>query len=144
MRILAIMLTALALPMQAANAEANIPVAGHWTFTANLKIDCTFAGTGYLKPDGDGKYVGEITARQSCPSLPEDYLVRQDCNATRLGNQLSVRCRIVEYINGYNTGHYYPDNFTLTIASPRRMHGALVSQGGVKPAEWLRTEGGIS
>ena len=123
-------------------AEANI--AGQWTFRANIEADCDFGGTADLERVSDGKYKGELTARQSCPMLPEDYLVRQDCDASKLGNQLSVRCRIVEFVNGFGSESYYPDNFTLTIESSDRMHGALVSAGGVRPAEWVRDEGGIS
>ncbi len=124
-----------------AMAEANI--AGQWTFRANLAADCDFGGTAALEKVSEGKYRGELTAQQSCPSLPEDYLVRQECEATKLGNQLSVRCRIVEFVNGFGSDFYYPDNFTLTIESSDRMHGALVSAGGVRPAEWVRDEGGI-
>lgn len=144
MRALIACLLVFLLPTQASHAEADFPVGGHWTFSARLMVDCTFGGSAFLKPEGDGKYSGEITARQSCPLLPEDYLVRQTCEATRFGNQLSVRCHIVEYVNGFDTGRYYPDNFTLTIASNSRMHGALVSRGQANPAEWIRSEGGIS
>ncbi|MEL7030953.1 MAG: hypothetical protein AAGL97_06905 [Pseudomonadota bacterium] len=125
-----------------AMADANI--AGHWTFEANVEADCTFGGTAHLERTSDDRFVGELTARQSCPLLPEDYLVRQDCEASQLGNQLSVRCRIVEFINGFESEFYYPDNFTLTIESSARMHGALVSAGRARPAEWIRDEGGIS
>lgn len=123
-------------------ADANI--AGHWTFEANVEADCTFGGTAHLERTSDDRFVGELTARQSCPLLPEDYLVRQDCEASQLGNQLSVRCRIVEFINGFESEFYYPDNFTLTIESSARMHGALVSAGRARTAEWIRDEGGIS
>ena len=125
-----------------AYAEANI--AGHWTFEANIPEDCSFGGTARLEKTGDTTYKGEITATQSCPTLPEDYVVRQDCNASKLGNQLSVRCRIVEFVNGFQSDFYYPDNFTLTIESGARMYGALVSAGSANPAEWIRAEGGIS
>ncbi|MEM7329806.1 MAG: hypothetical protein AAF437_13770 [Pseudomonadota bacterium] len=141
MRLLAIITCAsmMALP---ATADANI--AGHWTFEANVEADCTFGGTAHLEKTADNRYTGELTARQSCPLLPEDYLVRQDCEASKFGNQLSVRCRIVEFINGFESEFYYPDNFTLTIESSARMHGALVSAGRARPAEWIRDEGGIS
>jgi len=125
-----------------AMAEANI--AGQWTFSATLADECSFGGTAHLEKTGDTTFTGELTARQSCDSLPEDFLVRQDCDASMLGNQLSVRCRIVEFINGYESPLYAPDNFTLTIESAARMHGALVSAYGVRPAEWKRAEGGIS
>ncbi|MEM9571662.1 MAG: hypothetical protein AAF996_09355 [Pseudomonadota bacterium] len=125
-----------------AMADAN--VAGHWSFEANVEADCTFGGTAHLEKTGENRFKGELTARQSCPLLPEDYLVRQDCDASQLGNQLSVRCRIVEFVNGFESEFYYPDNFTLTIESSARMHGALVSAGRAVPAQWVRDEGGIS
>jgi len=125
-----------------ATAEANI--AGHWTFEAVVEADCAFGGTAHLERTGENTFRGEVTARQSCPELPEDYLVRQNCDVSQSGNQLSVRCRIVEFINGFESEFYYPDNFTLTIESAARMHGALVSAGRTRPAEWVRDEGGIS
>ena len=125
-------------------ALADSNIAGQWTFSANVSDDCSFGGTAHLEKTSDTTFIGELTARQSCPDLPEDYLVRQDCSASMLGNQLSVRCRIVEFINGFESPFYAPDNFTLTIQSASRMHGALVSAGGVMPAEWKRAEGGIS
>ena len=141
MRILAaaLLATLSALP---ATADANI--AGHWTFSANVSDDCEFDGQAFLERTGDNKFTGEVTARQSCPVLEEDYLVRQECAASQLGNQLSVRCQIVEFLSGDQTAFYYPDNFTLTIESAVRMHGALVSSGMAKPAEWVRAERGIS
>jgi len=140
--ILVLFVSTLALPPTWAETDANI--AGRWTFTAKLRIDCSFSGTASLQHDGNGKYSGELTARQSCASLEQDYLVRQNCTASKFGNQLSVRCQIAEFINGFESGSYYPDNFTLTIASGKRMHGALLSAGDANPAEWKRTEGGIS
>ena len=141
MRILAAALLAILNALPAA-ADANI--AGHWTFSANVADDCEFGGQAFLERTGENKFAGEVTARQSCPILEEDYLVRQECAASQLGNQLSVRCRIVEFLSGNETAFYYPDNFTLTIESAVRMHGALVSSGMAKPAEWVRAERGIS
>ncbi|MEO0606870.1 MAG: hypothetical protein AAFY82_01465 [Pseudomonadota bacterium] len=126
----------------AALAEDNI--AGHWTFEAKIPEDCSFGGTARLEKTGETTYTGELTATQSCPALPDDYVVRQECDASKLGNQLSVRCRIVEFVNGFQSDFYYPDNFTLTIESGARMYGALVSAGSANPAEWIRAEGGIS
>ena len=125
-------------------AAANENIAGHWSFEAIVEGDCTFGGTAHLERTGENEFKGELTARQSCPELPEDYLVRQTCQASQLGNQLSVRCRIVEFINGFESEFYYPDNFTLTIESSKRLHGALVSAGRARPAEWVRDERGIS
>lgn len=141
MRTLAAALLAILGALPAA-ADANI--AGHWSFSANVDNDCEFDGQAFLEKTGDGQFSGEVTARQSCPILEVDYLVRQQCNASKLGNQLSVRCNIVEFLSGEETPFYYPDNFTLTIESAVRMHGALVSSGMAKPAEWVRAERGIS
>lgn len=141
MRSLAVVLGASLMTWSAA-ADANI--AGQWTFTANLESDCSFGGTASLERTGESTFEGELTARQSCPYLTEDYLVRQNCSASQLGNQLSVRCRIVEFINGFESEYYFPDNFTLTIESSSRLHGALVSAGRARPAEWVRDERGIS
>lgn len=141
MRALASLFVAVAMS-GGALAEANI--AGHWTFEANIPEACSFGGTARLEKTGDTTYKGEITATQSCPALPEDYVVRQNCNASKLGNQLSVRCRIVEFVNGFESMSYYPDNFSLTIESGTRMYGALLSAGSANPAEWIRAEGGIS
>ena len=141
MRILAAALLAI---LSALPAAADTNIAGHWTFSANVDNDCEFNGQAFLEKTGDGQFSGEVTARQSCPILEEDYLVRQQCDASKLGNQLSVRCRIVEFLSGKETPFYYPDNFTLTIESAVRMHGALVSSGMAKPAEWVRAERGIS
>ena len=136
----------LSLPALAqAGDDGNINIAGQWTFTANIGLGCDFGGTATLTNDGDGLYSAELTARQSCPEmLEEDFLVRQECTARVLGEQVSLRCTIAEFINGYESPYYYPDNFTLTISSPNRMYGALVSSGTPNPAEWRRAEGGIS
>ena len=141
MRILVLALLAI-LGVLPAAAEYNI--AGHWTFSANIQAECEFDGQAYLERTGEDRFSGELTARQSCTNLEEDFLVRQDCTASQLGNQLSVRCTIVEFINGNESVFYHPDNFTLTIESALRMHGALVSSGMAKPAEWIRAERGIS
>ena len=137
-----VMATAASLLATIAHADANI--AGHWTFAAVIENDCTFGGTAHLKKTGDDRFEAELTARQTCPTLPEDYVVRQECSASQIGKQLSVRCRIVEFVNGFESEFYYPDNFTLTVESSARMHGALVSAGNARPAEWIRDEGGIS
>jgi hypothetical protein len=136
--------TAACFALLSAPAMADINVAGHWNFQANVEADCSFGGTAFLEKTGETTFKGELTARQSCPELPEDYLVRQTCDASQLGNQLSVRCRIVEFVNGFESEFYFSDNFTLTIESSARMHGALVSAGRARPAEWVRDEGGIS
>lgn len=138
------LVAAACLGLLSAPAMADINVAGHWNFEANVDADCSFGGTAFLERTGETTFKGELTAHQSCPELPEDYLVRQACEASQLGNQLSVRCRIVEFVNGFESEFYFADNFTLTIESSARMHGALVSVGPARPAEWVRDEGGIS
>lgn len=122
----------------------NINIAGHWSFNARIQTECTFGGTAVLTSSGVDTYSVDLTARQSCVSLEEDYLVRQECVGRQFGNQLSVRCKIAEFLNGFESPYYYSDNFTLTIASGARMHGALISAGNASPAEWTRSEGGIS
>ncbi|MEO0550008.1 MAG: hypothetical protein AAFZ91_08805 [Pseudomonadota bacterium] len=129
------------LPAEAQTADS---IAGHWTFEARVDPSCSFGGTAFLEQVEDGAYVGELTARQSCDLLEEDYIVRQDCQASVIGNQVSVRCTIVEFVNGFESPFYYPDNFTLTIDTATRMYGALVSSGAARPAEWVRAAGGIS
>lgn len=122
----------------------SINIAGQWSFTARIQAECTFGGTANLKHIGDNKYTGELTAQQDCIGMDAPYLVRQDCDASVLGNQVSVRCRIAEFINGVESDNYYPDNFALTVASPSRLFGSLVSVGAPNPAEWKRSESGIS
>lgn len=143
MKRLAVLSFIFAVAPLATQADEAANPAGKWIFTANISPTCEFSGQAFLEQTSPNRYTGEITARQSCPELPEDYLVRQNCEASRLGNQLSVRCRIAEFLNGFESELYYPDNFTLTIASSQRMHGALVS-ASTAPAVWTRDEGGIS
>ena len=127
-----------------ATAQAQFNFAGHWTFEAIIESDCSFGGTAFFERVEGERFKGELTARQSCASLPEDYLVRRDCDATVRGNQVSVRCRIVEFVNGFESEFYYPDNFSLTVAEPSRLYGVLISFGPTNPAEWRRAEGSIS
>ncbi|MEM6500180.1 MAG: hypothetical protein AAF709_26175, partial [Pseudomonadota bacterium] len=96
----------LAMGLLAAPVMAEANIAGHWTFTANIQQECSFGGTAHLEKTGETTFEGELTATQSCVSLPEDYIVRQDCSASQLGNQLSVRCRIVEFINGFDSAFW--------------------------------------
>ena len=126
-----------------AHADDAENVSGRWVFTAQIGNGCDFGGQAFLEQINPNQYEGELTATQSCVSLPEDYIVRQACKASRLGDQLSVRCEIVEFLNDFSSEFYYPDNFTLTIASSERMHGALVS-ASTAPAVWQRNDGGIS
>ncbi|MDJ0922808.1 MAG: hypothetical protein QNI84_16900 [Henriciella sp.] len=135
---------AVLLSPQPVQAQATESIAGHWSFEARVDPSCSFGGTAHLRRVEDGSYTGELTARQSCEMLEEDYIVRQDCEASVLGNQVSVRCTIVEFVNGFESPFYYPDNFSLTVDTPTRMFGALISAGAPRPAEWTRSDGGIS
>jgi hypothetical protein len=144
MRYLALIMALFVTAPLSSQAQDTINISGQWTFTANLRVPCDFGGTAHLTQTSENRYSVELTASQSCPTLEEEFLVRQECVASRFGNQLSVRCTIAEFVNGYESEYYYPDNFTLTIASSKRMHGALVSSGSANPAEWKRAEGGIS
>lgn len=134
------------LPLGTASASEINP-AGQWSFTADIAEGCTFTGLARLTgvSDNDGRYRGQLTARQSCDLLEEDFIVAQDCVASRVGKtQLSVRCTIREFLSGQPTPYYLPDNFVLTFDGPARMHGALVSSGAPKPAEWRRAESGVA
>ena len=79
----------IALPAFAEAGVADTNIAGHWTFEANIAEECEFGGQAYLEKTGEDRFQGEVTARQSCIGLEEDYLVRQECAASQLGNQLS-------------------------------------------------------
>lgn len=141
-------LSALAfLPITAA-AEEDTPtanIAGMWVFVANIGNACTFTGQATLTPSEDDRnHTCEITARQSCPSLGIEYLVRQRCVATITGQQVSVRSKIEEFLEGDASANYFPDNFSLFIQDTTRMNGALISGGNANQAVWTRPEGGIS
>ena len=142
LRLMLIGLAGFAIAPASADAPANI--AGHWTFNARVDESCTFGGTARLEKTDEGTYRCELTARQSCTALEDDYLVRQSCQVSVFGNQVSVRSTIEEFINGFSSPYYYPDNFALTIQSDDYMFGTLVSSGSTKPSEWRRSEGGIS
>ena len=101
-------------------------------------------GTMYLSPHPEkGKYTCELTAVEVC-SLWGRSVVRQSCQASRFGNQVSIRSQIEEMLESKVEGLIYmPDNFTLTIESADRMFGALVS-AVTAPAEFRRANDGIS
>ena len=60
----AIALAAILVPPASA-AEPGINIAGQWTFTANLQLNCDFGGTAHLTKTADNKYKVELTAQQS-------------------------------------------------------------------------------
>lgn len=130
-----------ALPARADDMASSL--SGSWSFTARVPEPCTFSGIAVLTPTGDaGIYGCELTAHQSC-SGDIIFTVRQSCRARRTGNQVSISSTIVEFLEGEPTPFYLPDNFTLSLTSPRRMAGALVSSGSYA-AEFVRSEEGVS
>lgn len=140
-------LLACSLAASSALAEDDVPaanIAGQWQFTANVGSDCTFNGQATLTPEADGRnFACELTARETCPAFDIHYLVRQSCTATRLGQQISVRSTIEEFLEGEPTPTYFPDNFSLFIQDSTRMNGALISHGAHQ-AVWTRPDDGIS
>ncbi|MEE9381260.1 MAG: hypothetical protein V3V03_07635 [Hyphomonadaceae bacterium] len=143
----AIVLLAIGLSSASALAEDNVPeanIAGQWQFVARVGSDCTFTGQATLTPKADGRnFSCELTARETCPAFDVHYLVRQSCTATRLGQQISVRSTIEEFLEGEPSETYFPDNFSLFIQDSTRMNGALISHGAHQ-AVWTRPDDGIS
>lgn len=129
------------------NASADsADILGNWTFqTKSYRSgQCLMTGTMRLSshPE-DGVYKCELTAVEVC-SLWGRSVVLQSCAARRFGNQVSIRSNIEEMLEQKFEGLVYvPDNFTLTIQSPERMFGALVS-AVTAPVEFRRSEEGIS
>jgi hypothetical protein len=121
-------------------------VLGTWTFQTRPYRDgeCLMTGTMNLSPHPDpGKYTCELTAVEVCTFWGRS-VVRQSCQASRFGNQVSIRSQIEEMLEAKVEGLVYmPDNFTLTIESADRMFGALVS-AVTAPAEFRRANDGIS
>ena len=133
-------------PATAGNNEDKTDVLGTWSFQTRPYRDgeCLMTGTMYLSPHPEkGKYTCELTAVEVC-SLWGRSGVRQSCQASRFGNQVSIRSQIEEMLESKVEGLIYmPDNFTLTIESADRMFGALVS-AVTAPAEFRRANDGIS
>jgi hypothetical protein len=121
-------------------------VLGNWSFQTRpyREGQCVMTGTMSLSPHPDeGRYTCELTAVEMC-SMWGRSVVRQSCEATRFGNQVSIRSTIEEMLESKMPEMVYvPDNFTLTIQSPERMFGALVS-AVTAPAEFRRANDGIS
>src|SRR3990167_2666642 len=105
-------------------------VLGSWSFQTRpyREGQCVMTGTMNLSPHPDeGRYSCEITAVEMCTMWGRS-VVRQSCEATRFGDQVSIRSSIEEMIESKAPDLLYvPDNFTLTIQSHERMFGALVS-----------------
>lgn len=121
-------------------------VLGNWSFQTKpyREGQCVMTGTMNLSPHPDeGLYTCEITAVEMCTMWGRS-VVRQSCQARRFGDQVSVRSTIEEMIETKAPDMVYvPDNFTLTIQSPERMFGALVS-AVTAPVEFRRANDGIS
>ena len=136
------------LPASAGNDKATdkTDVLGTWSFQTRPYRDgeCVMTGTMNLSPHPDaGKYTCELTAVEMCNFWGRS-VVRQSCEASRFGNQVSIRSQIEEMLESKVEGLIYmPDNFTLTIESADRMFGALVS-AVTAPAEFRRANDGIS
>lgn len=121
-------------------------VLGTWSFQTRpyRNGECVMTGTMNLSPHPDaGKYTCELTAVEMCTFWGRS-VVRQSCQASRYGDQVSIRSQIEEMLESKVEGLIYmPDNFTLTIESADRMFGALVS-AVTAPAEFRRANDGIS
>lgn len=148
-RILAALIVAsLAAAPAMANGKSQDPadVLGNWSFQTSpyRSGQCVMTGTMRLSPHpDDGRYECELTAVEMC-SMWGRSVVRQSCVATRFGDQVSIRSTIEEMLEAKFEGLVYvPDNFTLTIQSPQRMFGALVS-AVTAPVEFRRASDGIS
>ncbi len=137
----------LAGPASAGKKDGNpADILGPWSFQTKPYRDgeCLMTGTMTLSPaKKKGTYACELTAVEVC-TLWGRSVVRQSCQATRFGDQVSIRSEIVEMLETKTEGLVYlPDNFSLTIQSPQRMYGALVS-AVTAPAEFRRAKDGIS
>ncbi len=146
---LAVMLAAL--PAQANKGSGgtdrnNRDIVGSWSFQTKpyREGSCSMTGTMVLAPqEAQDTYDCELIAIETCTMWGRS-VVRQSCQARRFGNQLSVRSTIEEMIETKTEGLVYvPDNFTLTIQSPSRMFGALVS-AVTAPVEFRRATEGVS
>lgn len=132
-------------PALADSAEGtNADIVGNWAFQSNTYDGCDFGGVASLTPaEEPNMYECELTARQACPVLNIEWVVRQSCIAERNGDRLTIRSRIEEFLVGEPTESYWPDNFVLTVRSSGHMTGSLVSHG-VHPTEFVRQSEGIS
>ena len=137
---------AVQLPAFAGEQTDATDVLGSWTFQTDpyRQGTCSMSGLMRLTPDPeDGLYACELTAVEECVDIGRSVVV-QSCTARRFGNQVSVRSIIEQMIETDFEGiNYVPDNFALTIQSPERMYGALVS-AITAPVEFHRSEEGVS
>lgn len=136
--------SALAAPAAMADSAEGANISGNWTFQAHTYDGCDFGGVTRLTPaDRPNFYDCELTARQVCPALEIEWVVRQSCIAERNGDRLTIRSEIEEFLVGEPSQSYWPDNFILTVRSDSRMTGSLISHGA-HPAEFIRQAEGIS
>ncbi|MEQ9317220.1 MAG: hypothetical protein RLN72_15310 [Henriciella sp.] len=130
----------------ASDDKDSSDILGNWTFQTKPYRDgrCLMSGTARLMPNPEpGVYDCELTAVEVC-SMWGRSVVQQSCKARRFGNQVSIRSEINQFLEMKMEGLLYvPDNFALTIQSPKRMYGSLVS-AATAPAEFIRSEEGIS
>ncbi len=121
-------------------------ILGAWSFQTKpyRQGECVMTGTMRLSPHKTkGLYACELTAIEMC-SFWGRSVVRQSCQARRMGDQVSIRSEITEMVETKTEGlTYWPDNFSLTVQSSSRMYGALIS-AATAPAEFRRTKDGIS
>lgn len=130
----------------ASDDKDSADILGNWTFQTKPYREgrCLMSGTARLMPNPEpGVYDCELTAVEVC-SMWGRSVVQQSCKARRFGNQVSIRSEINQFLEMKMEGLLYvPDNFALTIQSPKRMYGSLVS-AATAPAEFIRSEEGIS
>ena len=130
----------------ATDEKDSSDILGNWTFQTKPYRDgrCMMSGTARLTPNPEpGVYDCELTAVEVC-SMWGRSVVQQSCKARRFGNQVSIRSEIEQFLESKLEGLLYvPDNFALTIQSPKRMYGSLVS-AATAPVEFIRSEEGIS
>ncbi len=126
------------------NAPVEHNLAGVWTVHVHDRPECEFGGQAILERSADGtSYSGELTMRHDCPEFGGATIAVQKSEISVLGNQVSVRSRIIDFPTG-NSVSYAPDNFALTIKTDQRLFGIQTDRYGTMPAEWKRQEAGIS
>ena len=141
------LLTACAVPL-AAQAEGFTDLdelLGKWTFSTGEYRGgaCQMSGFMSVYPSEKTNALRcELTAIEKCSFGHSTVL--QACTLHKSGDRVSITSTVVEIIESKpNSLGYLPDNFVLTVASPSRMFGALIS-AVTASAVFLRAEGTIS
>ncbi|WP_084398642.1 hypothetical protein [Henriciella aquimarina] len=151
MRLALIACLAILIPLSAPVASAtegkdSSDILGNWTFQTKpyREGQCLMTGTMRITPnEEDGLYSCELTAVEVC-SMWGRSVVLQQCEARRIGDQLTIRSEIDQFLESKLEGLVYvPDNFALTIQSAKRMYGSLIS-AATAPAIFIRAEEGVS